>query len=52
LLAGHAGKSINFLRDSCGDVAWVHDWAAASQDAAAAVGFGQVSAAQRPSACL
>ena len=39
-----AGKSINFLRDSCGDVEWVHDWAAAAQDAAAAVGYGQVRA--------
>lgn len=37
-----AGKSINFLRDACGDSQWVHDWAPAAAQAAAALGYGQV----------
>lgn len=37
-----AGKSINFLRDACGDSQWVHDWAPAAAGAAAALGYGQV----------
>ncbi len=40
-----AGKTINFLRDACGDAKWVQERAAANQEAAAAVGFGQVSRA-------
>ena len=38
-----AGKSINFLRDACGDTQWVQDWAPAAAGAAAALGYGQVS---------
>lgn len=37
-----AGKSINFMRDSCGDARWVAERAAANQEAAAAVAYGQV----------
>lgn len=39
-----AGKSINFLRDACGDSQWVQDWAPAAAGAAAALGYGQVCA--------
>jgi len=39
-----AGKSINFLRDACGDMQWVQDWAPAAAGAAAALGYGQVRA--------
>lgn len=41
-----AGKSINFLRDACGDSQWVHDWAPAAAQAAAALGYGQVGPCQ------
>lgn len=37
-----AGKSINFLRDACGDARWVQEWAPAAAGAAAALGYGQV----------
>lgn len=37
-----AGKSINFLRDACGNSQWVQDWAPAAAGAAAALGYGQV----------
>jgi hypothetical protein len=40
-----AGKSINFLRDACGDSQWVQDWAPAAAGAAAALGYGQVRTA-------
>jgi gamma-tubulin complex component 3 len=38
-----AGKSINFLRDACGDAQWVQEWAPAAAGTAAALGYGQVS---------
>lgn len=41
-----AGKSINFLRDSCGDVTWAQERVASAQDAAASVGFGQVGSVE------
>jgi hypothetical protein len=37
-----AGKSINFLRDACGDKGWVQEWAPAAAGAAAELGYGQV----------
>lgn len=37
-----AGKSINFLRDACGDARWLQDWAPVAAGAAAALGYGQV----------
>jgi hypothetical protein len=42
-----AGKSINFLRDACEDKQWVHDWAPAAAQAAAALGYGQVCVCTR-----
>lgn len=45
-----AGKSINFLRDACGDSQWVHDWAPAAAQAAAALGYGQVCVPVSPPA--
>jgi gamma-tubulin complex component 3 len=39
-----AGKSINFLRDACGDARWVQEWAPAAAGTAAALGYGQVRA--------
>mgnify|MGYP001811110447 CR=1 FL=1 len=40
-----AGKGINFLRDSCGDAAWVQARAAAGPAAAAAAGASDAGAA-------
>jgi gamma-tubulin complex component 3 len=37
-----AGKSINFLRDACGDARWVQEWAPAAAGTAASLGYGQV----------
>lgn len=42
-----AGKSINFLRDACGDMQWVQDWAPAAAGAAAALGYGQLPVLER-----
>eukprot|EP00879_Flechtneria_rotunda_P027814 GHRR01029816.1.p1 GENE.GHRR01029816.1~~GHRR01029816.1.p1 ORF type:complete len:624 (+),score=227.32 GHRR01029816.1:846-2717(+) len=42
-----AGKSINFLRDACGDARWVQEWAPAAAGAAAALGYGQLSVLER-----
>lgn len=38
-----AGKSINFLRDACDDAQWVQEWAPGASEAAAELGYGQVS---------
>ena len=43
-----AGKSVNFLQESCGDVAWVQERAMSAQAAAAAaVSIGQVRGVER-----
>lgn len=38
-----AGKSLNFLRDACGDGAWTSAWAPGAVRAAAGLGYAQVS---------
>uniref|UniRef100_A0A383WQ52 Uncharacterized protein n=1 Tax=Tetradesmus obliquus TaxID=3088 RepID=A0A383WQ52_TETOB len=42
-----AGKSINFLRDACGDARWVQEWAPAAAGTAAALGYGQLPVLER-----
>ncbi|KAF8068410.1 GCP3 [Scenedesmus sp. PABB004] len=42
-----SGKSINFLRDACGDGRWVQDWAPGAAAAAAALGYGQLAVLER-----
>lgn len=38
-----AGKSINFLKDACSDAGWVQEWSPGAAEAAANLGYSQVS---------